>query len=157
MYVYYGNKTALQYKPREQVVHNTINDWFGEAVAGAGDVNGDGYADVMVGLPGHDVMNSNNVLLNSAGAVYLYHGSGTGLNQYQKTIINGKTQFEHFGSAVSGAGDVNADGFDDLIIGAPALGSTPHGKVYVYHGSASPLSGVEPDMGERNIVHPVLG
>ncbi len=80
---------------------------FGHAVASAGDVNGDGFDDVIVGSYDCDVAGSN------YGAAYVLSGvDGTPIHTVYGTFTNA-----YFGRTVSGAGDVNADGFDDFIVG----------------------------------------
>ncbi|MBC8404033.1 MAG: FG-GAP repeat protein [Planctomycetes bacterium] len=104
------------------------SDALGQAVSGAGDVNGDGVPDLIAGAwsadPGGMVF---------AGSAYVYSGAdGSVIYQY-----NGSAAYEEFGVAVSAAGDVNNDGFDDFIIGASGaspggLGSA--GSAFVYSG-----------------------
>ena len=96
---------------------------FGVSVSGAGDVNGDGYSDFVVGQ--HHSRNHG----TSSGSAYLYSGfDGTVLYVY-----NGESAGDEFGVSVSGAGDINGDGFDDLIVGAHknAAGGTEAGAAYV--------------------------
>ncbi|MDX8402706.1 MAG: FG-GAP-like repeat-containing protein, partial [Mariprofundaceae bacterium] len=85
-------------------------DAFGDAVAAAGDVNGDGYADVIIGAPGDDTLASN------AGAAWIYSGvDGTELMAFHSSSANAG-----FGRAVAGGVDLNADGYADIVVGAPA-------------------------------------
>lgn len=119
-----------------QVLSNGINgSYFGFAVSSAGDVNGDGYDDVIVGAPHIHVTNGYD------GAAYLYLGSADGLSAspaWQKIGLQGDSEF---GFAVSGAGDVNHDGFNDVIIGAPAYTQEQNheGIVYLFLGNADGL------------------
>ena len=85
------------------------NDLFGESVSGAGDVNDDGFADVIVGASSD---NNNGPQSGSARVL-------SGLNGSVLYDLNGDSLNDRFGTSVSGAGDVNNDGFDDLIVGAP--------------------------------------
>ncbi len=88
---------------------NSLGDYLGYAVDGAGDVNADGYADVVVGAPGDD---PNNIF--DAGSVYVVSGrSGSVIH-----TLNGTGIEESLGYSVAGAGDIDADGFDDVIAGA---------------------------------------
>ncbi|MEM7206041.1 MAG: integrin alpha [Planctomycetota bacterium] len=94
-------------------------DGFGTGVAGAGDVNHDGYDDVIVGAP-----NDRGAL---GGYVRLYSGFDGSILEH----VDGPAGAE-FGSSVAGTGDVNQDGFDDFAIGAPGNGR--FGAAIVYSG-----------------------
>ncbi len=100
--------------------------YFGYSVAGAGDVNNDGYDDVAIGGFYYNY---------GDGAVYIYHGSSTGLATTAATRPT-STEYAYFGNSVDGAGDVNNDGYDDIVVGAP-YGASYAGRAYVYYGSAS--------------------
>jgi hypothetical protein len=106
------------------------NNFYGRSVSSAGDVNGDGYDDVIVGAYGY---NSN------TGKVYLYLGSASGLSSTHSWDSIGENQDDCYGNSVSSAGDVNGDGYNDVIVGAYGYNSWI-GKVYLYLGSASGLS-----------------
>lgn len=106
---------------------------FGTGSATAGDVNGDGYSDLIVGMPDYD-----NGALTNAGRVMVFHGSPTGLSATPAWTMTGSTANARFGASVSTAGDVNGDGYSDIIIGAP--GHLSQGGAFVYHGSATGLS-----------------
>jgi hypothetical protein len=86
-----------------------VQSTYGAAVSGAGDVNGDGFSDVVVGAYLH---------ANGAGQVYVYHGSVNGLSDSPSWTVSGP-QGGAYGFAVATAGDVNGDGYSDLIVGAP--------------------------------------
>lgn len=109
-------------------------DELGYAVSAAGDINGDGYADVLVGAP------KDTHTISREGVTYLFGGGPGGLSLRWTTGSGEKGA--GYGSAVSAAGDVNGDGFTDIIIGAPQYKNdkTQAGAVFVYHGSAAGLS-----------------
>ncbi|PLX39346.1 MAG: hypothetical protein C0606_02125 [Hyphomicrobiales bacterium] len=95
-------------------VINTIDgsdarDAYGKVIANAGDVDGDGRADLIIGVP---YSNDN---WSGSGQAFVV-SSATGEVLY---TFNGEDPYDHFGWAVAGAGDVNGDGFADLIVGAP--------------------------------------
>ncbi len=107
---------------------------YGMSVAGLGDLNNDGYADVGVGAPFCDAYEND----NEEGCVFVYRGSTIGLLSLRAWLGWGGKADTEFGMAVGGAGDVNGDGYDDLIIGAPRFFSddkNPYGKAAVYHGA----------------------
>ncbi len=114
---------------------------YGWSVAGAGDVNGDGYDDVIVG--GYDYLR---------GAAFVYHGSDTGLADRAAWQTDGVNGFSYYGWSVCGAGDVNNDGYDDVIVGAPRdfNGQNQEGRAFLYLGSASGLSRTAAWIGESN-------
>jgi hypothetical protein len=105
----------------------STNGRFGEAVNAAGDVNGDGFADVIVGAR----------LDDSGGAAT---GRARVFSGFDGTLlydIGGDSSADFFGRSVGAAGDVNADGFDDFLVGAPGddnAGSSS-GRVTVFSGA----------------------
>jgi hypothetical protein len=109
----------------------------GTSVAGAGDVNGDGFADVIVGAPGYDSGETNE------GAAFIFHGGSAGIADQDVTTANTQLESDQAGAAlgisVSGAGDVNGDGYDDVIVGAYLYdaGSTDEGAAFVFLGGSS--------------------
>ena len=121
-------------------------DYFGLALA-ACDLNGDGFDDLAVGVPGEDLVVANNFEFPDAGVVEVYRGSSGGLvlpaamriRDLTETILAVEGAF--FGAAI-GCGDFDADGFDDLAVGLPGriVGSAENaGRVNVFRGSASPI------------------
>jgi len=107
---------------------------FGEAVHSAGDLNGDGFDDIVVGSPSE----------GGTGTVRVYYGSV----DFSGELIQPDWQFtpagtEWFGYSVASVGDMNGDGFDDLVVGAPVYSATlwARGAVYVFAGSETGLSG----------------
>ncbi|MFA6475630.1 MAG: integrin alpha, partial [Patescibacteria group bacterium] len=121
VYLIYGQASTLTSASLSTVVEFTgqalaTSDVAGNAIASAGDVNGDGYDDILVGATGNDGAFSN------AGAVYLIYGqaapmtSGTLLSKSVK--FTGEVASDAAGNSVASAGDVNNDGYDDILIGA---------------------------------------
>ncbi len=106
---------------------------FGFDVAGAGDVNGDGFDDVIVGANWYDDGEQDE------GAAFLYLGGPDGLKPVFDWLYESNQANEEFGTAVAGAGDVNGDGYDDVIIGANSPLPDIGGKAYLFLGSADGL------------------
>lgn len=90
---------------------------FGYAVAGAGDVNGDGFDDIVVGAP---MYTDQEGVEDREGAFYVFFGSESGPSQNPDWIVDSDQMNARLGTAVRAAGDVNDDGYDDLIVGAPS-------------------------------------
>ncbi len=95
---------------------------FGNSVVGPGDLDGDGYDDVAIGAPGAD-------------AVAVHLGSAAGLDTASAASAAGDPGSE-LGASLSAAGDLDGDGLDDLLVGAPG-----EDRAYVWLGDPSGLSG----------------
>ncbi|MCP4571198.1 MAG: hypothetical protein GY838_02490 [bacterium] len=110
--------------------------WMGCSVAGAGDVNGDGYADVVVGAPLYDNGTANE------GMIFVYHGSDDGLSGNPAWTHDTNKEDCRYGWSVDTAGDVNGDGYSDVIVGAPYYDHPDdrEGLAFIYTGSASGMS-----------------
>jgi hypothetical protein len=129
-YLYTGGPTGLSASPASVLTGEGPSDSFGQSVGSAGDVNGDGYDDVIVGA---------HSLSNGAGRIYVYSGSGSGLEATPSFVATGEDQGDRFGFAVGTAGDVNGDGYDDVIAGAYGA-REGRGYVYVYAGGTEGLA-----------------
>jgi len=103
-----------------------VSDEFGARCASAGDVNNDGFDDLIVGAWRNDAGGPN------AGRAYVFSGK-TGDTLY---VFTGEAAVDEFGLSVLTAGDVNNDGFDDLIVGAwrNDAGGLDAGRAYVFSG-----------------------
>ena len=126
------------------------DDYSGRSVAGAGDVNGDGVDDLIIGAERADPNGT------SSGESYVVFGTSGGfpatlelsaLDGDNGFVLNGIDPFDGSGGSVAGAGDVNGDGVDDLIIGAD--GADPNGndsgESYVVFGRAENRSPIAVD------------
>ena len=115
--------------PYEQFLGTELGQRMGYSVANAGDVNNDGKDDYIIGAIGTQVAH-----MTEAGAAYVYSGADGSLLH----TFTGPSPGARFGFSVDGAGDVDGDGYDDVIIGAPYVGpvSSPNeGRAYVYSGA----------------------
>lgn len=129
--IFLGSAAGLQSAP-SQTLHDGNFVRFGAAVASAGDVNGDGFGDVIIGAP-----NGN----SSQDHAFLYLGSPSGISAIPAWTAKGQGTVFHFGASVAAAGDVNGDGFSDVILGEPDYFSVCQtGRAYVYFGSSQGLS-----------------
>jgi len=127
-YVVFGNDQG--FPPRSNLSALSGADGFAVAgagfeVSGAGDVNGDGLDDVLLGAPWS----------NKSYVIFGSHDSFPAI--FDLTLLDGNNGFavNRGEFDVSGAGDVNGDGFDDMIIGAPSEGANGVGRAYVVFGS----------------------
>ena len=114
-YIYYGSPTGLILTDYQILTGPQKDSKFGTSVCGVGDVDGDGYDDVLVGATGF----SNGETLE--GAIFLYRGSDTGIITEPFWQFESNHQGASLGSAISGVGDMNKDGFTDFAVGAHYL------------------------------------
>ncbi|AZB73754.2 type I secretion C-terminal target domain-containing protein [Synechococcus elongatus] len=149
-YVVYGKLGAtradidlLTFAPDDGFRINGIksDDRSGRSVSNAGDVNGDGIDDLIIGAPfadpNGDSSGQSYVIFGKLGATRADINLAT-LDGSDGFRINGISDINYSGFSVSSAGDVNGDGVDDLIIGAYAANNTA-GQSYVVFGNAAPV------------------
>lgn len=128
-------------------------DFSASSVSGTGDVNGDGFDDLIVGAPQVDTTSSTGT---NVGRSYVIFGQSSFASVLELSSLNGSNgfqirgidEFDFSGASVSGAGDMNGDGFDDLIIGAPGADRTAtifdSGESYVvFGGNFTPDAGTQ--------------
>jgi hypothetical protein len=130
IFVYANGPNGLSATPGVKVDQlSGPNATYGDVATTACDLNGDGYADLIVGAIG---------FTSPPGRVYVFLGSATGLRASISTTLSAPgsgASFWSFGESVGCAGDVNRDGYADLVVGAPSTESA-----YVYFGSASGIA-----------------
>src|SRR5262249_10569503 len=150
---YLGSATGLSTTAVWQYSPALANANFGYRVATAGDVNNDGYADVVITSPLYSNPETNE------GAVFVFMGSASGPAATPAWKIESNTVNEYYGRTASSAGDVNGDGYSDLIVGASGYtnGQTNEGAAWVYYGSASGLSTTAAWVHESNLAGAAFG
>ena len=137
VYLVFGNSTAGIddmdiSNANASFLGTTGGDKAGYGITGAGDVNGDGYDDFLISTP------------RSRGTTYLFFGKSSGwsmdtsLYNANASFIGESTQYDS-GEAIDGVGDVNGDGYDDFLIGAPrdVVGGNLAGQTYLILGRSS--------------------
>lgn len=142
-YVYFGGPTIDTTADLTLIVGDwlTQTGWyygFGKANCIPGDLNGDGYDDFVIGAANDDY--------DAHGRVYIYFG-GTNVDDQYDVLLEGEEVFDNFGFSLSAVGDINNDGFDDVLIGAPMFHNNIPNKIYqggkaylVYGGNEISLS-----------------
>lgn len=156
VYLFFSNSMALKLNGSD-ILTTSADLTFSEASAGeqfgfstaiAGDINGDGYADIITGAP---YTNDN---ADNSGTVYIYYGNqSSSMDNTADVRIKGLEVNDLAGFSVSSAGDVNNDGFDDIIIGLPekySNGSTPYsGTAVIFYGG--PIMGIKANYPELTL------
>lgn len=125
LYVYEGGPDADE-EPDVEFPRDPSSDQFGRRVCATGDINGDGYHDILVA----DTQGS-----GGTGRVYVYFGAQT-FDGTADMILDGEDAWDYFGVSIA-APDVNADGYDDVVVGA-YFHAQSTGRVYVYLGGKKP-------------------
>ncbi len=135
-FLYLGSGSGLSSTPAWTADGGQDDAWFGQSVAGAGDINGDTYRDLIVGAPLYDNGEANE------GAAFVYPGSAAGAAAAAAWSIEGGRELARLGAAVAGAGRVTAGLFDAVIVGAPDFdnGEAYEGQAQLFEGSAAGLA-----------------
>ncbi len=140
IHVYFGSVMGLPTSPTMTLSPPVTGADIGGVIAGGGDVNGDGFADLLVGDPEGD---------GTSGLFVSYLGNGTGDPLVSTPAITGPDgMLGQFGGAVESAGDVNGDGYSDVVVGAPCAlwasvapdYSCGSGVAYLYLGGPAGLA-----------------
>lgn len=125
VYLYLGGPGKSN-TPDYTFVSDQAGSYFGRSVRFAGDLNGDGYSDLMISASAYN---------SRRGRIYIYFG-GAIVNTVPDLIIDGEAATNDFGMVVSPAGDVNGDGYADIITGTKTANASM-GRVYIYYGGAN--------------------
>jgi hypothetical protein len=123
LYTHLGGPMGAR-TPGQAVESPETDSLFGMVVVGVGDVNGDGYGDVGVGAPG---------FMSNTGRAYVFHGGPLGLGELPASTLRASTAPGGFYGAAMAGGDLNGDGYSDVVVGA--YRAVREGQVLVYLGS----------------------
>jgi hypothetical protein len=133
-YVWFGRIEGIPSRADVEIKLGTTNDLFGTSVA-AGDVNGDGQADVIIGSPCHNLADK------TPGSVFIFHGGKSiDFTKPSQALSGEGTGFQDlFGQSVAVVDDQNGDKIPELLVGAPqvTIEKTQCGKAYLYSGAAT--------------------
>lgn len=113
--LYRGGKQGLGAAPVWESQGAAQHDWYGYGIGTAGDVNGDGYGDLLLGAKYNDEAGTD------AGKAYLHLGGPSGLRAAPDWSHRGPQAGANHSVRVSGVGDLDADGFDDVMVTAPGV------------------------------------
>ncbi|HRH69332.1 MAG TPA: integrin alpha [Flavobacteriales bacterium] len=145
VFIFHGSAAGVSTVPAVILQSNATDNYMGYSVAGLGDINGDGYSDVGTGgfLAAYGQFNE--------GVAWIFLGSATGINPVFRHRLERNQTASQFGGCIAPAGDVNGDGYNDVIVGAhryelgppcpppTAAVNCDQGGIFIYHGSANAL------------------
>jgi hypothetical protein len=132
------------------------DDFFGSSLAAA-DFNGDGFADLAIGVPYEKQERTLRFDHDATGQVTVLYGSRNGMivntrsywHQDQPNVESARGEFDRFGQALS-VGDFNDDNLADLVVGVPGEGADDEGSVHIFYGTSAGLS-ADPALGRQLI------
>lgn len=137
LYLFLGGLTGLSATPNWTYLGQQANQDLGEFISDAGDVNNDGYDDVIAGAHYYDKVPGT---ITNSGKAFLFLGNATGLGASPAWTYEGSECNEYLGFKVSTAGDVNKDGYADVLVGSPQYGATDGGAAFLFRGSSTGLA-----------------
>ena len=141
-YLYFGNVNGINATPDWTYTGKVQNDRLGFSATGIGDANGDGYADIALGVPLHDEGTT-----TDAGGVLVFYGGASGLAASPDVTIVGDTSDGLLGFDVAHAGDIDNDSLGDLMAGAPNTNNgtlVSAGHVQIHFGDLNGIA-AKPD------------
>jgi len=154
-FIYFGGSGAFDTIADAQLVSNQAGAFMGGSAAGVGDVNGDGYADVIVGAEQFE----NDQATTNEGAAFIYFGGPGAFNATADALLESNQLSAFFGNSVAGAGDVNGDGYADVIVGANLYnnGQTDEGAAFIYFGGPGTFNPTPDALLESNQAEAQMG
>ena len=140
VFLLYGSASGIVEQQRVEPSDGIVDDDYGRIVSGGGDINADGFSDILVASESRDTATFPHV-----GAAYVHYGSASGIIGEDILVASDIAAVDVFASALSFAGDIDNDGYDDLVIGSPFDDSVASwsGSIYVYYGSVTGISSRE--------------
>lgn len=149
VFVFYGGRTELS---MVEVSGENLGDQFGASIAGAGDIDQDGHADLLIGAPGVDGA------FADAGRVSIYRGTTAGLDTTPYWVLEGDRTGASLGDLVVGGGDLDGDAFPDFGVVARDLSPTPGSmeatRLFVFRGNGGTTSIDPPRPTQRRVAGP---
>ncbi|MGJ4753495.1 Ig-like domain-containing protein [Leptospira kmetyi] len=147
VYIFYSSGTIGITPTLAAFANNTLtgtngtNDRFGDTLT-TGDINGDGYTDVVVGAPSYNGSMGRIYVFHSAGATGIANVTVTGAGAGASSFKTGAAANERFGFSLA-SGNINGGNEDDIAVGAPGFNSgsgVDWGRIYMYYGSGAGLT-----------------
>ena len=156
VFIFHGNTNGISYTPTQIIEADILNVYFGFSVSSAGDINGDGYSDIVVGATNYS---SNLVTDYYEGALYVYHGSPAGVDPVPACMLQSNKYNAQLGISCSSAGDVNGDGYSDILGGAPGYGPGVNnpGAALLWMGSSNGITNLYPVVLTNNVASSGMG
>ena len=137
VWLFLGSAEGLEQEPASRIMGSQPHAGFGMGISGIGDVNHDGYGDVAISA------NNYSHRFPYEGAVFVHYGGPEGLRSQPDRVLYGGGRDAWLGFLMSRAGDVNGDGFDDLLVGSPGWTGKHKaalGRVLLYAGGPKGLA-----------------
>lgn len=132
-FIFHGSASGPAATPNRILEPNIAGIHFGTSVSGNAKFNNDNFSDIAIGAPHYSVTHFNQVV------VYIYLGSSVGISITSSWQAEANSASAQFGQSIAGDFDMNGDGYDDLVVGAPVykINTTGDGAVFSYYGSAN--------------------
>ena len=134
--VHLGSVSGVGSSVDGEIQGAAYRDQLGQAVAYAGDVDADGFDDLIV-----SAWHKSSAGLSRNGEVYVVHGAATGIDPTLVTVMVGDLNGGYVGRSLAGGGDVNSDGYDDVLIGTSAYRTSHQGAAWLYLGGTTGVGG----------------